>query len=121
MAGLAYRKASAQEPDIAWEHRSSGNVAGWASPKSVQRACVCRCVSHWTPESFAKALGELGLRAGSGNPDPLMVDMDKRRKWMDEHGVETLILTLSGGMPWQWVSPETGGHLAELVNGDSRH
>ncbi len=71
--------------------------------------------THWEPESYSKALAEVtGKRAGSGNP--LTHDLDKRRQWMDEHGVEMEVLTLSGQMPWQAVSPEAGAHLAQVIN-----
>jgi aminocarboxymuconate-semialdehyde decarboxylase len=35
---------------------------------------------------------------------------------MDEHGVQMHVLTLDGGMPWQWVSPADGARLAQMVN-----
>jgi aminocarboxymuconate-semialdehyde decarboxylase len=47
---------------------------------------------------------------------PLEVDLTKRLKWMDDHGIQMHTLTLDGGMPWQWVSPDEGAHLAQLVN-----
>jgi aminocarboxymuconate-semialdehyde decarboxylase len=71
--------------------------------------------SHWVPELYAKALVQLGRPTGSIH-NPLEVDLDKRVKWMDEHGVQMHMLTLDGGMPWQWVRPDVGAHLAELVN-----
>ena len=39
----------------------------------------------------------------SSSPQLLNHDLDKRRQWMDQHGVQMIVLTLSGGMPWQWV------------------
>src|ERR1019366_3444475 len=35
---------------------------------------------------------------------------------MDERGVQIHVLTLSGGMPWQWVPTDAGAHLAQIVN-----
>src|SRR5258708_30035908 len=35
---------------------------------------------------------------------------------MDQHGVQMVVLTLSGGMPWQWASPADGAHLAQVIN-----
>ena len=48
--------------------------------------------------------------------DPLNYDMERRVKWMDQHGMETLVLTLNGGMPWQWVKPEQGVRIAAICN-----
>jgi hypothetical protein len=58
--------------------------------------------------------GDLGKPIG--NPYPLELDIDQRRKWMDEHGVQMHVLTLNGGMPWQLVTPEEGVRLAQIVN-----
>jgi aminocarboxymuconate-semialdehyde decarboxylase len=70
--------------------------------------------SHWAPEAYLKAVAELGHPVK--NPYPLSFDLDKRRKWMDEHGVRMHILTLDGEAPWQWASGEVGMHLARIVN-----
>src|SRR3954470_22543008 len=35
---------------------------------------------------------------------------------MDERGVKTLGLTLSGAMPWQWAAQEDANRLARIVN-----
>jgi aminocarboxymuconate-semialdehyde decarboxylase len=69
--------------------------------------------THWAPEAYLKAKAELG------KPDyanPINYDMDRRIKWMDQHGVKTLVLTLGGFMPWQWVTPEQGAHIAQVTN-----
>jgi aminocarboxymuconate-semialdehyde decarboxylase len=71
--------------------------------------------THWTPEAYRKAMVELG-HAGDLDANPLTFDLDKRRRWMDEHGVQMHVLTLSGRMPWQWVDPETGAALARTMN-----
>jgi aminocarboxymuconate-semialdehyde decarboxylase len=71
--------------------------------------------NHWTPERYIKVMAELGQEAQGGS-NPLNFDLDKRRKWMDEHGVQMHVLTLSGGMPWQWVPPDVGATLAQIVN-----
>src|SRR4029077_15600642 len=70
--------------------------------------------AHWVPPPYAKAMADLGHPLG--NPFPLELDIDKRRQWMDEHGVQMCVLTLNGGMPWQLVSPEEGVRLAQIVN-----
>lgn len=71
--------------------------------------------THWVPEAYDKALAEL-KRPAPSSTNPLDYDLDKRRKWMDEHGVQMHVLTLSGGMPWQWVPPDVGAHLAQIIN-----
>jgi hypothetical protein len=48
--------------------------------------------THWTPEAYRKVIAQLGA-GGEGEPNPLNFDLDKRRKWMDEHGVQTHVLT----------------------------
>ena len=35
---------------------------------------------------------------------------------MDAHGVQMHVLTLSGGMPWQWLSTERRQSLAQVIN-----
>jgi predicted TIM-barrel fold metal-dependent hydrolase len=35
---------------------------------------------------------------------------------MDQHGIRMHVLTLDGGMPWQWVSAADGARLARMVN-----
>jgi aminocarboxymuconate-semialdehyde decarboxylase len=71
--------------------------------------------THWVPEAYEKALARL-KRPTPASTNPLDFDLDKRRKWMDEHGVQMHLLTLSGGMPWQWVPPDVGAHLAQIIN-----
>jgi aminocarboxymuconate-semialdehyde decarboxylase len=70
--------------------------------------------AHWAPEAYTKVLAELGRPIA--NPYPLDFDLNKRRKWMDEHGVQMHALTLSGAMPWQWASAEAGARLAQVIN-----
>jgi aminocarboxymuconate-semialdehyde decarboxylase len=45
-----------------------------------------------------------------------MFDLEKRLAWMDERGVRMHVLTLSGGMPWQWASQDAANRLARIVN-----
>jgi aminocarboxymuconate-semialdehyde decarboxylase len=71
--------------------------------------------THWAPEAYTKALSKM-RHPGTEGGNPLSFDLDKRRKWMDEHGVKMHVLTLSGGMPWQWVPPDVGAHLAQIIN-----
>ncbi len=95
MMALTARKVSAQ--------------TGTSRPVSIDAH------THWAPESYTKARDQVRPPTG-GAPNPMDSDLDKRRKWMDEHGVEVHMLTLSGGMPWQWVPPDVGAHLAQLIN-----
>jgi len=91
-------------------------VPWWAArPKgAVGKPEAIDMHSHWSPEPYDKALAELGQPLA--NPYPLDYDLDKRRKWMDEHGDLMHCLTLSGAMPWQRVTPQQGAHLAQVIN-----
>ena len=101
----------------------SGEVFGQGVPAWEARPANIKSVrplsidthTHWFPEAFVKATVEMG-RPAPANPYPLDFDLDKRRKWMDEHGVQMHVLTLSGAMPWQWATPEQGERLARIVN-----
>ncbi len=70
--------------------------------------------AHWAPEAYAKALAQ--LKPPTGKPNPLDSDLKERIKWMDQRGVQMHTLTLSGAMPWQWVVPEDGARLAQIIN-----
>ncbi|PYR98159.1 MAG: hypothetical protein DMG16_21870, partial [Acidobacteria bacterium] len=91
----------------AWEARP-------ANTKSVRPVSI-DMHTHWAPEAYVKAQVDMG-RPAPANRNPLDFDLDKRRKWMDEHGVQMHVLTLSGGMPWQWATAEQGVRLAQIVN-----
>jgi aminocarboxymuconate-semialdehyde decarboxylase len=95
---------------------SGQGVPWWAArPKgAVSKPEAIDLHSHWSPEPYDKALAELGQPLA--NPYPLDYDLDKRRKWMDEHGDLMHCLTLSGAMPWQRVTPQQGAHLAQVIN-----
>jgi hypothetical protein len=72
--------------------------------------------AHWTPQPYVRSIQELGRSATSGPLSPLNFDLEARLKWMDAHGVRMHVLTLSGGMPWQWAPQEAANRLARLVN-----
>ncbi|MPZ44999.1 MAG: amidohydrolase family protein, partial [Betaproteobacteria bacterium] len=72
--------------------------------------------AHWTPEAYVRYIGELGRNATSGPLSPLNFDLEARLKWMDGHGVKMHVLTLSGGMPWQWAPQDAANRLARIVN-----
>jgi aminocarboxymuconate-semialdehyde decarboxylase len=78
--------------------------------------------THWTPEPYMKALSQIPMPAGAAvgtspvGVNPLYFDLEKRIAWMDARNVQMHVLTLSGGMPWPWVSPEDGAHLAQIMN-----
>ena len=72
--------------------------------------------AHWTPQGYVRAATELGGRVSGGPLSPLMFDLEKRIAWMDEHGVQVHVLTLSGSMPWQWASQDAANRLARIVN-----
>ncbi len=72
------------------------------------------CHAHWSPTPYNKALADLGIPIA--NPYPLDNDLAKRLEWMDEHGIQTHCLTLSGAMPWQKTSAQDGARLAQIIN-----
>src|SRR5579863_2873935 len=78
-----------------WAARPAGGKVG--KPEAIDMH------SHWSPEPYDKALAELGQPLA--NPYPLDFDLDKRRKWMDEHG--DLM---------HRVTPQQGAHLAQVIN-----
>ena len=70
--------------------------------------------THWLPPAYTKALADIGKPVA--NINPLEADLDQRRQWMDEHGVQMHLLALSGDVVWQSVTPEQGAGLAQIVN-----
>ena len=72
--------------------------------------------AHWAPQAYVSYLAKLGRQAGSGAQSPLMSDLPARMKWMDERNVGMHVLTLSGGMPWQWAPQDAANKLARIVN-----
>src|SRR5260370_13949117 len=96
---------------------SSKGVPWWAARPGkggVGKPTAIDMHSHWSPEPYNKALADLGQPIA--NPYPLDYDLDKRRKWMDDHGDLMHCLTLSGAMPWQRISAQEGAHLAQVIN-----
>ena len=74
---------------------------------------VIDCHAHWQPESYLKAMKELGKPIN--NPNPFNFDLDKRIKHMDEQGVQVHILAILTPAV-QWAAPADGAHLAQLIN-----
>jgi aminocarboxymuconate-semialdehyde decarboxylase len=96
---------------------ASQGVPWWAArpgKKGVGKPEALDMHAHWAPEAYYKALADLGRPVA--NPYPLNYDLDKRRQWMDDHGDLMHCLTLNGGMPWQWTTPQQGAHLAQVIN-----
>ncbi len=71
--------------------------------------------THWFPPAFIKARAEAGAPITT-ELIPEDSDLDARRRWMDAHGIQTHVLTLSGNMGWSFVSPEAGNRIATIVN-----
>jgi aminocarboxymuconate-semialdehyde decarboxylase len=87
------------------------------APQSVGKPVSIDLHTHWTPPAYNKALAKLARGGGGGgNPDSLSSNLTKRIEWMDTHGVQMHVLTLSGGMPWQWIPPDVGDTLAKIIN-----
>jgi aminocarboxymuconate-semialdehyde decarboxylase len=73
--------------------------------------------AHWVPQAYADALARLGRPTTSiHTPMELDSNLDQRLTWMDQHGIQMHVLTLDGGMPWQWASPNDAAQLAQIVN-----
>lgn len=83
----------------------------WAAHGSTKPISV-DVHTHWAPPEFIKAMAEIG----KGTVDPAAADLNKRIEWMDGHGVQILVLTLNGGMPWQYMSPPEAARIARIVN-----
>ena len=102
LGAAALADAAAAEPSMQAGGTLSGSVDAHA---------------HWVPQAYADALAALGRPTTSiHTPMELDANLEQRIKWMDEHGIQMHVLTLDGGMPWQWVSPPDGARLARLVN-----
>jgi aminocarboxymuconate-semialdehyde decarboxylase len=120
-AGAVIGGASASEaapPKV--DQATEQTLEGW---KLGPRGTTTKPVSvdvhvHWSPEAYTKIMVELGKpgNAGGGSLTPLKKELDDRVKWMDGHGVQMFIMTLSGGMPWQWVTKQAAVRLAQAVN-----
>jgi aminocarboxymuconate-semialdehyde decarboxylase len=111
ISALDVLKASAQAP------AALQGVPWWAArpgKSGVGKPTAIDMHTHWAPEAYNKALVELGHPVNSSYP--LSIEMDQRRRWMDEHGDLMHCLTLNGGMPWQWTTPKQAAHLAQIIN-----
>ena len=85
-------------------------------PMDKEKARSIDAHAHWAPAGYVRLMAELGHPAATGPLNPLMTDLEKRIKWMDERGVQMHVLTLSGSMPWQWASQDAARRLARVVN-----
>jgi aminocarboxymuconate-semialdehyde decarboxylase len=85
----------------------------WNLPQRKTAPVSIDVHTHWAPEVYLKAKADLG-RPDYANP--VNYDMNMRMKWMDANGVQMLVLTLGGFMPWQWVTAEQGAHIAKITN-----
>jgi predicted TIM-barrel fold metal-dependent hydrolase len=110
---LGSGKSAAQSLAGAKSYAASGAPQAWAAPQRKGPPIAIDVHAHWAPEGYLKAKADLGR---PDNQSPVNYDMDRRVKWMDEHGVQTQVLTLGGFMPWQWVTPEQGARIARICN-----
>ena len=72
--------------------------------------------AHWSPQPYIQYAESQGGKTASGVPNPLMYDLEARMKWMDSRNVKMHVLSLSGGMPWQWATLDAADKLARIVN-----
>ena len=84
-----------------------------ARPAKPGRPLSIDVHAHWAPEPYINAVHEYGHMV---EIHPMYSDLDKRIKWMDEHGVQMHVLSLDGSAPWAWASAEQGMRLAKIVN-----
>lgn len=95
-------------------YAASGPDKPWLIPqRKVNRPVTVDVHTHWAPKGYLEA------KAALGRPDflaPINYDLEHRIKWMNDFGVATILLTLGGFMPWQWVGPQDGLHIARIVN-----
>ena len=64
---------------------------GASAQSTASRPISIDLHTHWVPEAYDKALAQL-KRPTPASTNPLDFDLDKRRKWMDEHGVQMHVL-----------------------------
>ena len=97
---------------LAGLERAEGSAQGTAAVSGSLDAHA-----HWVPQAYADVLAQLG-RPTTSIHTPLELDssLEQRIAWMDQHGIRMHVLTLDGGMPWQWVSAADGARLARIVN-----
>jgi aminocarboxymuconate-semialdehyde decarboxylase len=106
---------NAAGPSLAGEksYAVSGTKKAWNVPQRKTAPISIDVHTHWAPAGYLKAKADLG-RPDYANP--INYDMSMRMRWMDANGVQMLVLTLGGFMPWQWVTAEQGAHIAQIVN-----
>jgi aminocarboxymuconate-semialdehyde decarboxylase len=95
---------------------ASQPVPWWAAKPNAGRVGKPEAIdmhAHWTPESYNKALGDLGQPVN--NPFPLNYDLNQRLQWMDEHGDLMHCLTLPNS-PWQRFTAQQSARLSQIVN-----
>jgi aminocarboxymuconate-semialdehyde decarboxylase len=92
------------------------NAGEAAAQSGTSRPVSIDLHTHWTPPAYMKAVAKLARGGGGGGGDSLSSHLENRLQWMDQHGVQMHVLTLSGGMPWQWVPPDVGATLAQIIN-----
>lgn len=90
------------------------DTAWWdARPAKPGRPLSIDVHAHWAPEAYINAVHEYGHMV---EIHPMYSDLDKRIKWMDEHGVQMHVLSLDGSAPSAWASAEQGMRLARIAN-----
>ena len=110
---LSPEESAAQSLAGAKSYAATGPAKPWNLPQRPGPPISIDVHTHWAPEGYLKAKADLGR---PDNANPSNHDMERRAKWMDAHGVQTQVLSLGGFMPWQWVTPEQGAHIAQIVN-----
>jgi aminocarboxymuconate-semialdehyde decarboxylase len=109
----APKASRAGENSWAGKPTPQGAPKPWNVPQRQTPPISIDAHTHWAPEAYIK------LKAEYGQPDqsnPNNANLAARAKQMDGQGVQMQVLTLGGFMPWQWVTPEQGAKIAQVVN-----
>jgi aminocarboxymuconate-semialdehyde decarboxylase len=94
-------------------YASTFKPKAWTLPQRPTPPISIDIHTHWAPAAYLKAKADLG------RPDflpPSNYDLENRKKWMDTHGVQTIMMTLGGFRPWQWVTPAQGAMISRVSN-----
>jgi aminocarboxymuconate-semialdehyde decarboxylase len=110
---LSPQESAAQSLAGANCYAVKGPAKPWNLPQRPGPPISIDVHTHWAPPGYLKAKADLG-RPDNGNASS--ADLERRAKWMDAHGEQMQLLSLGGFMPWQWVTPEQGANIAQIVN-----
>ena len=94
-------------------YAATGTVRPWTKAQRSRTPVAIDIHTHWAPGAYLKAREDLG------QPDtavPANYDMARRKRLMEELGIQTSLLTLGGFRPWGWATAEQGALMARVTN-----